>query len=71
MHIENWQVRIFIRKVIYMAIFQHYLNSLHVFCLLRKLGMKKEISLYLARQWERYVHPLVYNRYYRKNAVHM
>ncbi len=39
---------------------QHYLNSMHIFCRLRKLGMGRNRALYIACLWERFVHPVIY-----------
>ncbi|MBI5643375.1 MAG: hypothetical protein HY954_07870 [Deltaproteobacteria bacterium] len=43
-----------------MATFQHYLNSLHIFCRLRSLGFSKKTAIRLSRLWEKVIHPLVY-----------
>lgn len=45
-----------------MRLIQHYLNSLHVFCRMRSLGMSKARALTLSRLWERVVHPYIYRR---------
>ncbi|MFH0810663.1 MAG: hypothetical protein V2A77_09405 [Pseudomonadota bacterium] len=34
---------------------RHYLNPLHVFCHLRRLGLDKKTSLRMARLYERYL----------------
>lgn len=48
-----------------MAAFQHYLNSLHVFCRLVSLGMSRRKALRVARFWERCVHPFLYKTLYK------
>ncbi len=34
---------------------RHYLNPLHVFCRLRRMGVSKRAALRLARLYERYL----------------
>ncbi|MDP2688589.1 MAG: hypothetical protein Q8P48_00615 [Deltaproteobacteria bacterium] len=43
-----------------MHIFQHYFNSMHVFCRLRALGFGRDRAIRLCRVWERLIHPLMY-----------
>ncbi len=43
-------------------ILQHYLNSLHLFCRLRSLGVSKTNAVRFCRAWERLVHPYLYRR---------
>lgn len=39
----------------------HNLNSLHVFCRLRSLGLSKEKALMMSTLWEKLVHPGLYS----------
>jgi hypothetical protein len=45
-----------------LRILQHYLNSLHLFCRLRSLGVSKTKAVRFCRAWERLVHPYLYRR---------
>ncbi len=42
-------------------IFQHYLNSLHVYCLLSRIGLRRKSAYAFARKWERVTHRFIYN----------
>ncbi len=44
-----------------MALLRHHLNSLHIYCRLRKLGIGRERGLVIARGYERIVHPILYS----------
>jgi hypothetical protein len=39
---------------------QHHLNALHIYCKLRKLGFKKNISLKLSHYLEITLNPILY-----------
>ncbi len=39
---------------------QHYFNALHVFCIMRRVGFDKGLSMALARRWERTFHRIIY-----------
>jgi hypothetical protein len=39
---------------------QHNLNSLHIYCKLRKIGLKKDISLKIAGYFEVILKPIIY-----------
>ena len=43
-----------------MEFLRHYLNSLHIYCRLRRLGIGRERGLSIARGYERIVHPVLY-----------
>lgn len=48
---------------------QHHLNSLHLFCRLRALGVNKAAAMRVAKAWERLVHPYLYRRALAKRAA--
>lgn len=43
-----------------MRFLSHYLNSMHIYCRLRKLGIGRQRGLYIVRYYERLVHPVLY-----------
>jgi len=48
------------REVTRMPYLQHHLNSLHIFCRLRALGLSKATAIRLSMLWEFLIHPFVY-----------
>lgn len=41
---------------------QHYLNPLHIFCFLRKIGLPKVMAIFLCQFYERAIfHPFLSN----------
>lgn len=39
---------------------QHYLNALHVYCFLMRVGLRKKYALSFAKSWERVMHWFIY-----------
>ncbi len=44
----------------------HHLNSLHLFCRLRSIGMNKERALRIAVLWEKVAHPGLYRGHIKR-----
>lgn len=51
-----------------MRLVHHYLNSLHLFCRLRSMGLSKHSAMRLCLAWERLVHPYIYRAVRPKRA---
>jgi hypothetical protein len=45
-----------------MRFLSHYLNSMHIYCRLRRFGIGRERGLNIVRRYERIVHPVLYRR---------
>ena len=43
-----------------MEFLRHHLNSLHIYCRLRRLGIGREWGLFITRGYERVIHPVLY-----------
>jgi hypothetical protein len=45
-----------------MRFLTHYLNSMHIYCRLRSIGIGRDLGLYIVKRYERLIHPVLYRK---------
>ena len=54
-------------KPTFRLIIQHYMNSLHFYCFLCRLNIRKEKAMKIAKVYEGFVHSLLYSQRGKRN----